>query len=85
MRLSTEPIEIFGYIAIGMLIGSILCHIGMNVNKASAAESVHDSHFTGFEWKGHNYLRYSDYNTHTYTLLHDPNCPCMTNKVEVIQ
>ncbi len=42
-------------------------------------ESSYNSQFTGFEWKGHNYLKYSNCDTHTYTLLHDPDCPCITN------
>lgn len=46
-------------------------------------ESVYDSRFTGFEWRGHKYLRCSDYDTHTDTLLHDPDCSCKTNRVAV--
>ena len=32
------------------------------------------------EYKGHKYLKYDKFQTHT--IVHDPNCPCMTNKVE---
>ena len=53
-------------------------------------ESVYDSQFTGFEWKGHKYLKYAGYDTHYGThvfnaLLHDPDCPCKTNRVEVVE
>ncbi len=49
-------------------------------------ESVYDSRFHGFEWKGHKYLRYSCYDTHAYnTILHDPDCPCWTNRLETLR
>ena len=49
-------------------------------------EFVHDSQFISFEWKGHKYLKYSGYDTPAYnTILHDPDCTCRTNKVEVVQ
>ena len=46
-------------------------------------ESVYDSRFTGFEYHGHRYLKYMDSVNAFSTILHDPDCPCKTNKVEV--
>lgn len=46
-------------------------------------ESVYDSRFTGFEWHGHKYLKYGG--SANPSVLHDPDCHCKTNKVEVVQ
>ena len=78
-------------LALGILIGAVI-HSTISrqkykpdARKKVTVESVYDSRFHGFEWRGHKYLRYSHYDTHTYTLLHDPDCPCKTNRVEVTQ
>lgn len=57
------------------------------IGKQATAESVHDSQFISFEWKGHKYLKYFGYDTYYGThvfnaLLHDPDCPCWTNRLE---
>ena len=84
MRLSTEPFEICCFVVIGMLIGSTLCRLGMmHANKAS--ESAYDSRFKSFEYHGHRYLKYMD-SVHAFsTTLHDPDCSCWTNRVEVMK
>ena len=46
-------------------------------------KSVYDSKFTEFEWRGHKYLKYG--NPANLSVLHDPDCPCKTNRVEVVQ
>lgn len=46
-------------------------------------ESVYDSRFTGFEWKGHKYLKYGS--SSNSSVLHNPDCPCHINKTEVTQ
>ena len=75
----------------GILIGAVMYStISCPKYKPDASgkppiKSVYDSHFHSFEWRGHKYLRYSDYGTHTYTLLHDPDCTCWTNRLEAIK
>ena len=82
MRLSSELSEVVCFIVMGMLFGSILCFICMmDVNKAS----VYDSRFESFEYHGHKYLKYSDPVQAFSTTLHDPDCSCKTNKIEVVQ
>ena len=84
------------FIIIYVLVSGILIGAGMHSSISSQrykpdtrrkvpVESVYDSRFHGFEWKGHKYLRYSHYDTHTYTLLHDPDCPCWTNRLESLR
>lgn len=77
----------------GILIGAVM-HSTISSPKykpdasgKTSIESVYDSQFTNFEWKGHKYLKYSGYDTHYDThvfnaLLHDPDCPCWTNRLE---
>lgn len=79
MRLSSDPCEIFCFLGIGTLVGSILCFICMmDVNK----ESEYDSRFKSFEYHGHRYLRYMDSVNAFNNILHDPDCPCWTNRLE---
>lgn len=79
MRLSSDTCEIVCFVAIGMLIGAILCFVCMvDVNKAS----VYDSRFKSFEYHGHRYLKYTDLVSYYCTTLHDPDCPCWTNRLE---
>ncbi len=87
MRLSSEPLEIFCFIGIGMLIGSILHFTAtMDANKASSAESAYDSSFRSFEYHNHKYLKYTDPVINAFsTTLHDPDCPCWTNRLEVVK
>lgn len=76
----------------GILIGGVIFGTFFSKGKTypikqASTESAHDSQFTSFDWKGHKYLRYSGYNTHYDThvfnaLLHDPDCPCWTNRLE---
>ena len=82
MRLSSEPCEIFCFVIIGMLIGSILCFTCMmDVNK----ESAYDSRFRSFEYQGHRYLKYTDPVQSFSSTLHDPDCPCWTNRLEAVK
>ena len=69
----------------GLLVSGAIAWVVTNrkpIEEKPPVESVYDSGFHGFEWKGHKYLRYSDYHTQTFTLLHDPDCPCWTNRLE---
>ena len=52
-----------------------------DMSKQALTESVYDSRFTGFEWRSHKYLKYMDSVNAFSTILHDPDCPCWTNKV----
>lgn len=82
MRLSSEPCEIVCFIVMGMLIGSILCFVCMvDVNK----ESAYDSRFKSFEYHGHRYLKYMDPVQAFGATLHDPDCPCWTNRLEALR
>ena len=82
MRLSSELCEIVGFIVMGMLIGSILCFTCMmDVNK----ESAYDSRFKSFEYHGHKYLKYTDSANAFSDTLHDPDCPCWTNRLETLR
>lgn len=79
---------VFGFLGIFYIFSKFYIsskEIGTVSDKRKVEQGECDSQFTSFEWHGHKYLRYSDYDTHTYTLLHDPDCPCHTNKTEVTQ
>lgn len=54
-----------------------------DAKEKTSIKSVYDSKFTEFEWRGHKYLKYG--NPANLSVLHDPDCPCITNKVEVVQ
>lgn len=45
-------------------------------------ESVYDSSFKSFEYHGHRYLKYMDWIHYFCSTLHDPDCPCWTNRLE---
>ena len=55
----------------------------IDVRRKASVESVYDSRFHGFEWRGHKYLKYG--NSSHPTVLHDPDCPCWTNRLEVVK
>lgn len=79
MRLSSDTCEIVCFVVLGMLIGAILCFVCMvDVNKAS----VYDSRFKSFEYHGHRYLKYMDTVQAFSATLHDPDCPCLTNRLD---
>ena len=52
-----------------------------DARRKAPIESVCDSGFYGFEWRGHKYLKYGG--STSPSVLHDPDCPCKTNKTEV--
>lgn len=75
----------------GFLIGTVIYGAFFSKGKTypikqAPTESMYDSQFNSFEWRSHKYLKYSGYDTHYDThvfnaLLHDPDCPCITNNL----
>ena len=79
-------------LASGIIIGAVMYSsissqkYKTDLSGKTSTESVYDSRFRGFEWRGHKYLKYvGTTDASVLGVLHDPNCPCTTNKFEVTQ
>jgi len=77
------------FLVFGILIGAVM-HGTISSQKYKtdtrakiSIKSVYDSKFHCFEWRGHKYLKYG--NGMYPSVLHDPDCHCKTNKIEVIK
>ncbi len=74
------------FLVFGILIGAVMHgtissqKYKTDVRGKAPVESVYDSRFTSFEWRGHKYLKYG--NSSYPSVLHDPDCPCWTNRLE---
>ena len=70
----------------GMLLGAAISATIMTsesyVSGKTSVKSVYDSRFKSFEYHGHRYLKYMDIVQAYSTTLHDPDCPCWTNRLE---
>ena len=81
---------VFLYVLVsGMLMGAAISATIMtsesNVNGKTLTESAYDSRFKSFEYHGHRYLKYTDKVQAFSTTLHDPDCPCWTNRLETLR
>ena len=45
--------------------------------------NIFEHRITEVTYKGHQYLMYDKFKTHT--IVHDPDCPCRTNKLETVK
>ena len=54
-----------------------------DVSGKTSIESVYDAKFHGFEWRGHKYFKYGG--SANPPVLHDPDCPCWTNRLETLR
>lgn len=73
----------------GILVGAAISSVVMTsesyVSRKTSVKSVYDSRFKSFEYHGHRYLKYMDIVQAYSTTLHDPDCPCWTNRLETLR
>ncbi len=76
------------FFVFGILIGAVMYDIISSLKYKpdtrgkTSVKSVYDSRFKSFEYHGHRYLKYMDIVQAYSTTLHDPDCPCWTNRLE---
>ena len=75
----------------GIIIGAIMHgaisrhRYKTDVRRKASIESVYDPRFKSFEYHGHRYLKYMDVVQAFSATLHDPDCPCWTNRLETVK
>ena len=78
-----------GIVVVCMLIFGSGCGIDQNkrycpkANEWLTDEEMATRDFKIVSWKGHEYVTYIS--GHVFGLTHNPDCPCKTNKTEVVQ